>query len=112
MGNVYVINRNDGVDGREKLIHVDHYNGEEYVFPPGERVLVPVDAAVHMFGMGLEDQSDTLTRLGWNMKYDPATKLISDDPAGVKRLANFVFEEAVFTPKGALARAIEHVELA
>jgi hypothetical protein len=66
--------------------HTDMYDGREFLFPMGEKVLVPQRAATHMLGFGLADKSDTLTRLGWaNMENDE----------GVKRLARFVFTQAV-----------------
>ena len=88
---VFVTNKND-------FTHVDMFNGEEFVFPPGEAVLVPMDAAVHMFGFGLADKTATLVRLGWANKFDPVKKIFVEDPAGVSKLANFVPEEAVTLP--------------
>jgi hypothetical protein len=101
--------------------HVDRYDGEEYIFPPGEAVLVPIDAAHHMFGyVPVElrregealDYTDTLVRLGKATKLDPETRRFVDDPEGVKWLARFVFEEPVVRPKSALERAMEGTELA
>jgi hypothetical protein len=101
MGNqVFVTNQN-------KEVHSDRYDSEEYVFPPGEAVLVPIEAAVHMLGYRLVDKTDTLVRLGWAMKYDPVAKTYVEDVVGVKRLAHFVFEEAVMTPKSALAQGVK-----
>jgi hypothetical protein len=101
MGNdqVYVTNTN-------KFDHVDSYDGEEYVFPQGERVLIPADAAVHFFGRGLLDKSDALVRLGWAMKYDVEKKQFVENTDGVKRLAAFVFEEAVISPKSSLEQRL------
>jgi hypothetical protein len=101
MDSVFVTNRNEEV-------HADRYDGADYVFPPGERVLVPSNAATHMLGYNLVDKTDTLVRLGWAMRYDPAVKNYAENPDGVKRLARFVFEEAVMQPKSALAQGVKH----
>lgn len=74
---IFVTNRND-------FYHVDHYDGQEYAFPKGERVLIPEDAAALMLGFGNPDKTDTLLRLGWT----------GDD--GVKKLAGFVFTKGKF----------------
>jgi hypothetical protein len=93
---IFVTNKND-------FVHTDAYDGEEYVFPPGERVLVPSDAATHMFGFNLPDKSESLVRLGWATIYDPAAKTFVDNPDGVKKLAKFIFDEAVMVSKSSLA---------
>jgi hypothetical protein len=92
--------------------HADRYDGEDYEFPPNEAVLIPGDAAVHLFGYGMKDKTDILLRLGWLNKYDPAKKQMVEDPEGIKRLANFVFEDAVVRPRSALEAAIEEPEIA
>lgn len=35
---------------------VDRYGGQEYVFPPGESVLVAAEVAEHIFGYGLDER--------------------------------------------------------
>jgi hypothetical protein len=87
--------------------HSDRYDGEDFVFPPNEAVLVPIDAAQHMLGYLLEDKTDTLVRLGKAMRYDTETRRFVEDSEGVKWLARFVFEEPVVRPKSALERALE-----
>jgi hypothetical protein len=96
---IFVTNNND-------FDHVDAYDGEEYLFPRGERVLIPEDAAVHFFGRNLKDKSETLVRLGWAMVYDKEKKAFVENPDGVKRLANFVFDEAVMVSKSSLERRL------
>jgi hypothetical protein len=96
---IFVTNTND-------FDHVDAFDGEEYVFPKGERVLIPEDAAVHFFGRGLKDKSEALVRLGWAMKYDAIKKQHVEDETGVRKLANFVFEEAVMTPRTSLEKRL------
>jgi hypothetical protein len=100
LNQVFVTNKN-------ALPHEDRYNGEDYVFPPGEAVLVPAEAAAHMFGYGLADKTDVLTRLGWAMKYDKDQKKYVEDTEGVGKLARFVFEEAVIKPKSLAEVAAE-----
>jgi hypothetical protein len=34
----------------------DRYGGQEYVFPPGESVLVAAEVAEHIFGYGLDEK--------------------------------------------------------
>jgi hypothetical protein len=92
---IFVTNKND-------FVHQDRYDGEEYVFPPGERVLIPSEAATHMLGFNLPDKSEALVRLGWATMYDPAAKNYVENPDGVKRLARFVFDEAVMVSKSSL----------
>ena len=92
MGSVFVTNNNP-------FTHADRYDGETFTFPPKERVLVPIEAAIHMLAYKLEDKTDALVRLGWATKYDPKTKTFTEDDEGVKKLARFVFEEAVMQPK-------------
>ena len=102
---VFVTNKNDET-------HVDRFNGEEYVFPPGEAVLIPVDAAIHLFGYGLKDKTDTLVRLGWANKLDPVKKIFVEDPTGVTKLAAFVFEEAVTRPASSVRGGkVEHADI-
>ena len=85
---IFVTNRND-------FHHSDSFDGVEYDFPPAERVIVPVDAAVHMFGFNQPDKSSVLARLGWAWRPSPDGKKFIEDDDGVKRLARFVFTKAV-----------------
>lgn len=85
---IFVTNRND-------FHHVDMFDGVAYEFAPMEKIAIPIDAARHMFGFGLEDKTETLVRLGWAMKYDPAKKTFVENEEGVKHLARFVFTKAV-----------------
>jgi hypothetical protein len=94
------------VTNTNKDDHVDRYDGEEYVFPANERVMIPFDAAVHMFGHNMKDKTETLVRLGWAMTYDPAKKQFVEDPEGPKRLARFVFDEAVMVSKSSLEQKL------
>jgi hypothetical protein len=114
MGNQIFVTNMNGVDPKGVIdpkvafTHEDRYDGEDFVFPPGERVLISAEAATHMFGRNLVDKTDTLLRLGWANKYDPKSKNMVEDKDGVKRLAAFVFEEAVMVAKSSpLARALE-----
>jgi hypothetical protein len=102
---IFVTNTND-------FDHEDAFDGESYVFPQGERVLIPFDAAVHMFGHNLMDKTETLVRLGWAMKYDPASKRFIEDKDGVRKLAKFVFDEAVMVSKSSLERKLAEKQAA
>ena len=44
------------------------FDGIPYEFPPGERVTISFDAAKHIFGLGLADKTDVLSKHGW-MQY-------------------------------------------
>lgn len=87
MHEIFVKNEND-------FDHQDRFDGQDYFFPKGERVTVPVSAAEHMLGLGRQDKTDNLVRLGW-----------ANDPDGVKKLAAFVFTQGVMVeaPVGAQA---------
>jgi hypothetical protein len=95
---VYVTNRNP-------FFHEDRYDGQDFAFPPGEKVQIPVEAAVHMFGFGLIDQTDTLVRLGWATRFNPETKRMEENPEGVGKLTKFVFTRAVLTEEKVSAPA-------
>lgn len=41
------------------------YNGVEYVFEPKQKITIDSDAAQHIFGVGLADKTEILTRHGW-----------------------------------------------
>ena len=66
--------------------HTDSYDSVQYDFPKGEKTLIPVEAAIHMFGFNRKDKTDNLNRLGW-------ANLPNDE--GAKRLAKFVFTQPV-----------------
>ena len=76
---VYVTNKND-------FVHHDRFNGQDFIFKPGEAQVVPVDAVTHMFGWNKKDKTPALLRLGWANQGDQ----------GVKKLAKFVITEARF----------------
>lgn len=105
MGSVYVTNTNEET-------HTDRYDGEDYLFHPGERTLVPEDAACHMLGYRLLDKTETLVRLGKAMKYDPQLRNYGENPEGVRWLANFRFEEAVMTPRSLVPPLVAEPDIA
>jgi hypothetical protein len=90
------------VTNKNSFVHQDRYDGEDFVFPPGERVLISSDAATHLFAFNLPDKSEALVRLGWSMTYDPEKKTYVENLEGVKKLARFVFDEAVMVSKSSL----------
>jgi hypothetical protein len=100
MDGIFVTNKN-------KFLHTDRYDGEDFVFPPGEKVFISKPAATHMFGWNLNDTTEVLVRLGWATAYDKELKNFVEDKEGVAKLANFVFDEAVMVSKSSLAKAIE-----
>ena len=70
MNEIFVTNTND-------FDHQDRFDGQDFFFPKGERVTIPVIAAEHMFGLGRADKTENLIRCGWG-----------NGPQGVKYLAN------------------------
>ena len=101
---LFVTNKND-------FTHEDRYAGQDFVFPPGVKVLVPEEAATHMLGFNLVDKSNTLARIGWaNTRFDKLRADGSPDPDwGAKQLAKFVFTRAqvVEVPAEQPAPAVE-----
>lgn len=84
---LFVVNKN-------AFHHQDRYNGQNYLFPPGEKVMLSMEAARHMFGLGVKDKTPVMHRNGWAFKYDPATRQFEEDKEGVTKLKNFVFTRA------------------
>lgn len=74
--------------------HEDAYDGHVYAFPPGEKVMVPREAAEHMFGVGLSDLTPVMHRKGWGFKYDPETKSFTEDKDAITKLKNFKWTKA------------------
>jgi hypothetical protein len=63
---VQVINGTDThIEGR--------YDGEDYAFPPNEKVIVPLVVAAHILGFGVPDKRRTLMMLGW-LRYSDEEK--------------------------------------
>ena len=56
----------------------DGFKGMKFTFNPNEKVAIPVEAAVHIFGFNLKDKSLVLRRLG-----------IANHPDGKQFLENF-----------------------
>lgn len=86
--------------------HSDRFNGQDYEFPPGEKVLLTQDAARHMFGFGNPDKSEALIRQGWANKIDPVTKKWVENEEGIKMLAAFVFTQGVMVEVPADEKAL------
>lgn len=93
---IFVTNHHKG------YVHEDAFNGELFVFPPGERVLVTAEAATHMLGFNLKDKSDVLSRLGKAFKLtdgDPRTRQVVDvSDEGARWLAQFEFTPVDMQP--------------
>src|SRR5258708_6047493 len=78
MNEIFVTNHND-------FDHQDRFDGQDFFFPKGERVTIPMVAAEHMLGLGRTDKTENLIRCGWG----------NEGEVGVKKLANFVFTQGV-----------------
>jgi hypothetical protein len=94
------------VTNHNEKVHVDRYDGVDYVFPPGEAVAIPEGAAVLFFGHGQENKTEALQRVGLAFHVNRTSNAIEDNPAGGAWLANFTFEQAVLRPVSAIAQAI------
>ena len=62
----------------------DRFNGQDFVFPVGKKILISEDAARHIFGLGAADKTPYFARLGW-------LRTQGDIPAAEARLAKFTF---------------------
>jgi hypothetical protein len=69
------------------FVHRDRYDGKDFVFPIGEAVQVPEEAAHHFFGYGEDDKLPFLTRAGWVRNSEEFER-------GQKILNGFVFMDA------------------
>lgn len=57
------------------------YDGISYEFPTGGSATIPLDAARHIFGFGLPDKSEVLSKHGWlrhNGEMDAAMTRLND----------------------------------
>ena len=86
---------------RNNFYHEDAYDGHTYGFPPGEKVMVPLEAARHMFGVGESNLSAIMHRKGWAMRYNPESKTYEEDPDGVQKLKNFKWTKAQLVEQSA-----------
>lgn len=79
---------------KNNFYHEDAYDGHVYAFPPGEKVMVPLAAAAHMFGVGEADLSRIMQRKGWAFKYDSGSKSFIEDKDALAKLRNFKWTRA------------------
>lgn len=75
------------IRNKNSFEHRDRFNGQEYVFPTGETVQVPEDAANHFFGYGDGNKIPYMTRAGW-MRHS------GDFDRAKQILNNFVFQQS------------------
>lgn len=74
------------------------FAGVDYVFPLGEAVALPIMAARHIFGFGMEDKTAAILRLGWaNLSLDPKA---DGKKLALARLTRIKFEEIPSTILG------------
>jgi hypothetical protein len=103
MGSIYVLNLNT-------QDHEDRYDGVDYQFPAKPphgspiAVLIPKEAATHMFGWNLKDKTDVLVRLGKATEYDPKSKNFVQVKGAIQWLANFVFDEVAQVQQSTLEK--------
>lgn len=75
----------------------DGINGMKWTFKPNEKVSIPLEAAVHIFGLNVKDKTQTLRRLGlanhpdgaqWlkNIQMDYVEYIRKDDAVEIEQL--------------------------
>lgn len=69
----------------KKVIH-GRFNGKDYAFPYSEPVNVHIEVARHLFGLGMDDKSFALARLGW-------VQTSNDIDTALDRLKNIKFDD-------------------
>jgi hypothetical protein len=90
-----------GRGAKSKKVIIGRYNGKDYVFPFGEPVNVHLDVARHLFGLGSDDKSAALARLGWAKSSDEL-------PEAIERLSNIHFEDLPELMEAARFKEITH----
>lgn len=66
----------------------DGYAGMNFTFPSNKKVSIPLEAAVHIFGLNRQDKTPTLRRLG-----------LANHPDGKQWLDNIKMEYVEYVPK-------------
>src|ERR1700758_675691 len=84
-GTLYIANKGEFEFPNGAKEFSDRYDGEDFVFPVGEAVPVPMEAARHIFGYGEADKSRALRRQG-------VLAHSTDKGKANKWLDNFAFE--------------------
>lgn len=83
---VRVVNNDEQSVERGKKLIRGRFDGEDYVFPLGRPVDIPIVAAAHIFGFGRKDKSQALLRLGWARTSDELDN-------GLDRLKKIAFSD-------------------
>jgi hypothetical protein len=90
-----------GRGAKARKVIIGRYNGKDYAFPYGEPVNVHLDVARHLFGLGSDDKSAALARLGWAKSSDEL-------PEAIERLSNIRFEDLPELMEAARFKEITH----
>lgn len=80
----------------------DYFHGFKYEFHPGQPVALPIEAAQHIFGYGVEDKTPHLIRIGW-LKYS------NEVEAAIAKLHSFMFTTAKPEPNHELPSVVDEV---
>lgn len=83
------------VTNNNEFTHVDKFDGVEYIWESGQKLLIDEDAAAHMLGYGRPDKTENLIRLGWS-------NMLNDE--GVVRLSKFIFTS------GKMVEEVENID--
>ena len=78
MSTIFVTNNGD-------FYFEDGFNGERYTFAVGATVEIPLLAAKHIFGYGVDDKTPHLVRLGW-------LRMSNEVEQAMSKLAKFRFD--------------------
>ena len=90
-----------GKGAKAKKVILGRFNGKDYVFPFGEPVNVHLEVAKHLFGLGVDDKSAALNRLGWARSSDELTE-------ATERLSNIRFDDLPELMEAARFKEITH----
>lgn len=90
-----------GRSAKARKVIIGRYNGKDYAFPFGEPVNVPLEVARHLFGLGSDDKSAALARLGWAKSSDEL-------PEAIERLGNIRFDDLPELMEAARFKEITH----
>lgn len=71
---------------RARQVIIGRWGGKDYAFPYGRPVNVHLNVARHIFGLGTDDKSSALSRLGW-------ATLSEQLPDAYDRLTRIKFED-------------------
>lgn len=76
------------VTNKNSTEYADGWHGHKFAFPVNKTVNIPLEAAVHIFGFGLKDNTPALRRMG-----------VANHPDGKRFLSNFKIDVIEYVKK-------------